>query len=178
MEGYRSPSIALIGPGKFSEIGKNKYLCSRIFVSTIYPNIHHSLFPAVKRGNLKGKQAGRLNFVHNLCGVRSDCFRVFHDLTAADCSPYIFEDILLPLLPQQGYAHILAACSKGIETAKFDWETGGTGRTSCIYGTGFGCLFRGSLPCLIPFSRSPCFSLPLSEFHPLKHSELNIYRLK
>ena len=89
--GCRSPSFALIGYGIMSGIGKNLYLCRRIFNKGVRPNIHHSLFPAVKRGNLNGKQAGRLNFVHRLCGVRSDCFRVFHDLTAADCSPYIFK---------------------------------------------------------------------------------------
>ena len=89
--GCRSPSFAIIGYGIMSGIGKNLYLCRRIFNKGVRPNIHHSLFPAVKRGNLKGKQAGRLNFVHRLCGVRSDCFRVFHDLTAADCSPHIFK---------------------------------------------------------------------------------------
>ena len=104
--GCRSPSFALIGYGICLESEKI-YTFVGEYSKGACLNIHHSLFPAVKRGNLNGKQAGRLNFVHRLCGVRSDCFRVFHDLTAADCSPYI----LLPLSLQQGYAHILAACS-------------------------------------------------------------------
>ena len=86
----RSPSFALIGYGICLESEKI-YTFVGEYSKGACLNIHHSLFPAVKRGNLNGKQAGRLNFVHRLCGVRSDCFRVFHDLTAADCSPYIFK---------------------------------------------------------------------------------------
>ena len=48
--------------------------------------------------------------------------------------------------------HTRGLFSKESKRQKFDWETGGTGRTSCFYGAGFGCLFRGSLPCLIPFA--------------------------
>lgn len=88
--GCRSPSFALIGYGICLESEKI-YTFVGEYSKGACLNIHHSLFPAVKRGNLNGKQAGRLNFVHRLCGVRSDCFRVFHDLTAADCSPYIFK---------------------------------------------------------------------------------------
>ena len=88
--GCRSPSFALIGYGICLESEKI-YTVVGEYSKGACLNIHHSLFPAVKRGNLNGKQAGRLNFVHRLCGVRSDCFRVFHDLTAADCSPYIFK---------------------------------------------------------------------------------------
>ena len=88
--GCRSPSFALIGYGICLESEKI-YTFVGEYSKGACLNIHHSLFPAVKRGNLKGKQAGRLNFVHRLCGVRSDCFRVFHDLTAADCSPHIFK---------------------------------------------------------------------------------------
>lgn len=54
--------------------------------------------------------------------------------------------------------HTRGLFNKESKRQKFDWETGGTGRTSCYHGAGFGCLFRGSLPCLIPFSRSPRFS--------------------
>ena len=86
--GCRSPSFALIGYGICLESEKI-YTFVGEYSKGACLNIHHSLFPAVKRGNLNGKQAGRLNFVHRLCGVRSDCFRVL----------------------QQGYAHILAACS-------------------------------------------------------------------
>ena len=77
--GCRSPSFALIGYGICLESEKI-YTFVGEYSKGACLNIHHSLFPAVKRGNLNGKQAGRLNFVHRLCGVRSDCFRGFHDL--------------------------------------------------------------------------------------------------
>ena len=46
----------------------------------------------------------------SLCGVQSDCFRVFHDLTAADCSPYIFTIICYLCIVTKVRPHT-AACS-------------------------------------------------------------------
>ena len=141
-----------------SGIGKNLYLCRRILNKGVRPNIHHSLFPAVKRGNLNGKQAGRLNFVHRLCGV---------GLTVSGYSttwlPQIVPRTFLRyfatfVIATRVRPHTRGLFNKESKRQKFDWETGGTGRTSCYHGAGFGCLFRGSLPCLIPFSRSPRFS--------------------
>ena len=75
--------------------------------------------------------------------------------------------------------HTRGLFSKESKRQKFDWETGGTGRTSCFYGAGFGCLFRGSLPCLIPFAVPRVFLfLPLYEEWPLNYYELYRYRCK
>ena len=59
--GCRSPSFALIGYGICLESEKI-YTFVGEYSKGACLNIHHSLFPAVKRGNLNGKQAGRLNF--------------------------------------------------------------------------------------------------------------------
>lgn len=124
------------------------------------PGYSHSLFRIVKRGNLNGKQAGRLDFVQDLCGVRSVCFRVFHDLTIADCSPYIFK-IFCCLCFKQGYAHIPRGLFNKESKRQNLIDRNRRDRSNFVlYGAGFGCLFRGSLPCLIPFAVPRAFFTP------------------